>query len=929
MNTNTIFKGLSEFLSKHYANGGTPTHTRIGDKKLGVPGGSYIIPKEDMNTFMKLYHDEIFVKDKMEFLTEKQELGGEGPIAVDFDFRYVHDVEIRQHTTEHIQDMILLYLEEIKEFFIFEPNKKFSVFIMEKPTVNRLEDGSLTKDGIHMIIGIKMDRTMQVMLRERIIQKISEVWELPLINNWDSVFDDGISKGTTNWQMFGSRKPGHQAYELTKHYVVDFDPADSEFMMVESNVKDFDLSKNLVKLSVQYTDNPKFEIQPRIVDEYNRRLTCKKTKKIATKTRVKLLKIDDEDDEDDDLIHMEEIVNKEMLERAVDQMLKNLKTSEYYIKETHDYAQILPEKYYQPGSHLINRQVAFALKHTDDRLFLSWVMLRSKADDFDYSSIVELYSTWKKHFNVNKGSSECVTRKSIMYWAKQDALEDFEKVKKSTIDHFIDHTIQSPTEFDFAMVLYQMYKEKYVCSSISEKGWFVFKDHRWEPDYGHSLRLSISKDMFSIYQNKIEELVNERQHCDDESRKEIISKKLSALITNSMKLKKTADKNNIMREAMELFYDKDFIKSIDSNRFLLCFKNGVVDFKAKIFRDGYPQDYITKSTNTMYEEYSLENEHHEIMGKEIIQFMEQLFPVNDMNRYMWDYCASCLIGTNVNQTFNIFLGSGSNGKSRFVDLMTYALGEYKGTVPITLVSEKRNGIGGTSSEVIQLKGIRLAVMQEPSKDTKINEGVLKELTGGDPIQARALYSESETFIPQFKLCVCTNVLFDIGSNDDGTWRRMKQVDFVSKFIGENETHTDTTKYVFPKDKELEEKLPRWANVFGSMLVKRAFETNGFVADCDDVIAASNKYRQSQDHLAGFIGEMVMKTDKFTDVIKKRDLCEEFKNWFQESQGLRKMPKGKELHEYMDKKFGKCKQTGWHGVKIIRPELNDEMVDLED
>ena len=93
--------------------------------------------------------------------------------------------------------------------------------------------------------------------------------------------------------------------------------------------------------------------------------------------------------------------------------------------------------------------------------------------------------------------------------------------------------------------------------------------------------------------------------------------------------------------------------------------------------------------------------------------------------------------------------------------MSQALGEYKGTVPITLVTSARNSIGGTSSEVMQLKGVRYAVMQEPSKDSVINEGVLKELTGGDPIQARALYCDSEIYIPQFSLAVCTNALFEI------------------------------------------------------------------------------------------------------------------------------------------------------------------------
>ena len=74
----------------------------------------------------------------------------------------------------------------------------------------------------------------------------------------------------------------------------------------------------------------------------------------------------------------------------------------------------------------MNRQVAFALKHTDERLFLSWILLRSKASDFDYKTITTLYYDWKKYFNTSK---EGVTKRSIMYWAKQDAFDDYEKVK--------------------------------------------------------------------------------------------------------------------------------------------------------------------------------------------------------------------------------------------------------------------------------------------------------------------------------------------------------------------------------------------------------------------------------------------------------------------------------------------------------------------
>jgi phage/plasmid-associated DNA primase len=259
----------------------------------------------------------------------------------------------------------------------------------------------------------------------------------------------------------------------------------------------------------------------------------------------------------------------------------------------------------------------------------------------------------------------------------------------------------------------------------------------------------------------------------------------------------------------------------------------------------------------------------------------------------------------------------------FTDLMSYTLGEYYGNVPVTLVTEKRPGIGGTSSEIIQLKGVRFAVMQEPSKDARINEGMMKQLTGDSTLSGRALYHEQETFPIQFHLVLCTNTLFEVMSNDDGTWRRIRICDFMSKFVNPGETfQLSDNPYQFPKDLNLKDKLRGWANVLASMLVKLAFEKQGVVSECDIVKASSNKYRQGQDHISAFVADMVGKKEGKT--IKKSELYEQFKLWFQEQQGNRKMPKGVELYEYMDNKFGKARRDGWHGVEILydQGEIDD-------
>ena len=914
------YNDLNDFLAKHSAkenktSSNSWTNTRIPDKILGIYGGTFIIPKEEHAVFWQYYYEAVFVNKKMEYLTEKQ-IKENGPILIDLDFRYNYAVEERQHGKENIIDILGLYLDVLKDIFVFEENKTFPIFVFEKPHVNRLADGTLTKDGIHIIIGIKMCHELQILLRKKVLEKIEEVCDLPLINDWNSVLDEGISKGTTNWQIYGSRKPGNQAYNMVYHFNCNIDLADGEFMMKEMDAAEFDLSKNLYKLSAQYEDNESFEINLKITEEYENLKKMNKPKKsYNSKIKLKLLL---EEEDGPHFISIEDITNVELLKQAVDNMLKGFSLNDYNFKEMHEYTQVLPEKYYQPGSHDLNRKVAFALKNTDERLFLSWIMLRSKASDFDYGRIPSLYKEWKQFKDIENG----LTKRSILYWAKQDALEDYLKVKKNSINHFLEETLTHPTDYDFAMVLNQMYKDVFICSDIDAKKWFVFKNHHWERDFGHQIRLAISREMYGLYQDKqLQYMFEMLQDTTNDERTDAYKKKIKNIGEIMPKLKKTNDKNNILKEAANIFYDEDFNKKMDENRYLLCFKNGVVDLKNKIFRDGYPQDYITKTTGIPYIVNYKESRKYAEIEKNITLFMNQLFPDASLNVYMWEHLASVLIGENINQTFNIYRGNGSNGKSLLTDLMNLALGEYSGMVPITLVTEKRVSVGSTSSEVMQLKGVRYAVMQEPSKDARINEGIMKQLTGDSTMQARALYSESEKFAIQFHLVVCTNTLFEICSNDDGTWRRIRIVEFKSKFVNPEVQITDE-KYQFRKDPILKEKLVTWAPVFVSMLVNKVFETQGIVNSCDIVMSESNKYRQNQDHISAFVSEMVSEVEGKT--ISKEELSQEFKKWFEDSQGNRKKPKGMELFEYMDNKFGTCKSKVWKNIQINYPKLEDDL-----
>ncbi len=911
-----------DYLTQFLTNKGDPyTHTRIGNKEMGINGGSFQINLTENSNFYEKYKEFVFKKGKMEYMTEKQIIEN-GPLLIDIDLRYNSDVQERQHTPEHIIDLIMLYANKISTIFKINNKTRIVVYVMEKNEVNILEDK--TKDGIHIIFGISVHKAIQVLLREKVIKDLVEMWDdLPFTNNIEDVIDLGIVKGYVNWQLYGSRKPGNKQYLLKNIYNIIYDLEDDDWIIEEEDINKFNIFKEFHKLSARndkwqyfdYIEDEKLNCNKLIEDFQNKKksVSIKTVNKLKTAIEIDYLNIKSE----------------QVLDQAINQLFETINSStDYELKETHEFVMILPKSYYESGSYNKWIRVGWALKNTDPRLFLTWLKFSSQSREFTWNMTGELYSMWQ---NFDYNNPDGLTARSIMFWAKNDALLLYQKIRQETVSYFIDETIKTITEWDLANVLYQMYKDQFVCISIKNNIWYEFDNQRWkECDQGNTLRLLISKRMHDIYVKKTFDTYNYMQRLDQgDAEYEDYKKKTHKLSELCTILKKTNWKNNIMREARELFYDKDFVNKLDNNPYLLCFSNYVIDFKEKKYRKGQPDDYVSKCTNIDYL-INLSEEQNKYK-EEIEKFMLEIFPNDELREYMWQHLASCLIGTNENQTFNIYTGSGCNGKSKLVELMGKGLGEYKATVPITLITQGRKGIGSTSSEVVQLMGVRYAVMQEPSKGDKINEGIMKEITGGDPIQGRALFQETITFIPQFKLVVCTNTLFDIKSNDDGTWRRIRVCEFMSKFLENPFNDLDkfpkeNFPYQFEIDKRIDEKFNKWAPVLMNILVNIAFNTLGNVKDCKIVMGRSESYREGQDYLAEFAKECIVKETGAK--IKKTEVIEEFRTWYTSSYGRNSIPNSKEITEYMDKRYGKCSKGRWYNVKINYEEEEKEEGDID-
>ena len=940
-----INQTYDDFMFSHRIQGDSNlpiTHTRIGSAGSSggtgtnsVYGGKYHIPDDEYSTFMKLYCDHVFKAGFPEYLTEKQL--DSGTITVDMDLRFAPSVKKRVYAADHIQSLITIYLGEIEKMYKFDETP-FYIYVMEKPEINPIKNADtgeidFVKDGIHLLIGINADRNTQLMLRKQVIEKIKgdEMWaKVPLTCDWDKVFDLGVSAGNVNWQLYGSCKPGHMAYRVTRVVKVMFDPADNELSTSEVSMSGFDIKQKIEEISVRSHKAQNYYMTSEFLKMYQETagiLTASTKKTSSAGTIASVYYSGNANVPIDAILN---IKNHEDLAALVEHTLTQLEARDYELLETHKYTMTLPKSYYGDGSYDKWIRVGWALANTcSSLLFVTWVAFSAQSDKFSFSDITGMYDKWQRFENKK---DVCLTRRSIMHWSKQDAPTKFKEVQDHSVDYFIEKSIdgndfdmgdskstrKDTSDHDIACALKQLYCDEYVCVNIKQSIWYRFINHRWiENDSGTTLRKSMSDDLRKIYRKKSKDLdtiIDQIMDQDDsDPRIKKFKKRQGRICEIINRLGDASDKDHIMKEAKELFWDQSLIEKLDTNPYLLCFNNGVIDFKENVFRRGYPEDYISKTTNIDY--IPLNDTRDKTIINEINEFMAKLFPRAELRRYMWEHLASVLLGTHDKQTFHMYIGEGRNGKSVLTTLIDEIMGEYKGIVPLSAITQDRQKIGGTSAELVVLKGVRYAVIMEPSKKDVILEGPLKQLTSGlDPIQCRAPYiAKPIEFYPQFKLVCCSNVRMEIKTQDFGTWRRVREVPFEALFT-ENPVNDDPDKpFQYLVDPSIVDKFPQWKYVFMAMLVKIAFKTGGAVSECDIVTMASKAYQESQDFIAEFIRDKIVahKDGK----IKKQELNSEFTIWYMNTYG-KGAPNPKEVHAYMDKKFGKFEKNGaWINARI--------------
>lgn len=223
------------------------------------------------------------------------------------------------------------------------------------------------------------------------------------------------------------------------------------------------------------------------------------------------------------------------------------------------------------------------------------------------------------------------------------------------------------------------------------------------------------------------------------------------------------------------------------------------------------------------------------------RFLDDIFCGDaELIHYIQKAVGYSLTGRTDEQCLFFLFGTGRNGKSTFIDVIRNIMGDYAMNVqPETLMV--RNNNGSASSDIARLKGARFVTSVEPNEGMRLNEGLIKQLTGEDWITARKLYGNEFEFKPEFKLWMATNHKPIIRGTDTGIWRRIHMIPFTANIPPEK------------ADKQLGDKLCaeypailKWA-VDGCLMWQR--EGLGMPKAVLDMV---REYRREMDVVTAFI-----------------------------------------------------------------------------
>lgn len=331
-------------------------------------------------------------------------------------------------------------------------------------------------------------------------------------------------------------------------------------------------------------------------------------------------------------------------------------------------------------------------------------------------------------------------------------------------------------------------------------------------------------------------------------------------------------------------------EEFDRHKYLFNVDNGIINL-----RDGKLQQHdrelrLSKISNVPFDEKAT--------CPTWLNFLDQIFKGDkDLIEYMQRLIGYSLTGDISEQGMYFLVGGGSNGKSTFVNTVKNLMGDYGlQTKSDTFIKKKDQG---ANNDIARLASARFVSAVESEEGEKLQESLVKTITGGEPILARFLRQEFFEFIPEFKVFFTTNHKPIIGGVDEGIWRRVKIIPFTLNL----KPHE--------RDKKLEEKLSLEMSGILNWAIEGCLKwQQSGLKEPKVVLDATGNYKEEMDILAPFLDEVCYTDEQKNEAIRieAKELYSVYDSWCFKS-GERRIGNRSFYRMLETKGFGKTKGAG--------------------
>lgn len=371
-------------------------------------------------------------------------------------------------------------------------------------------------------------------------------------------------------------------------------------------------------------------------------------------------------------------------------------------------------------------------------------------------------------------------------------------------------------------------------------GWLAWTGTHWRPDDAVAAR----NELFNL-------LINSTRDSDSDTMRAV-----NACMSDSAQRGVLSIASNLPQFHVRL-------EDLDTDPYLLNLANGTFDLRTHELRAHDPADHITKVARAAYDP--------EAAGPKWDEHLQYFQPSAEVRGFLQRFFGMALLGKVTEHVLVIAYGpQGANGKGTTDRAIQYVLGDYATSANQNLlVATRANSADAPSPARFALLGRRYVSMSETEKRAAIAEALMKNLTGGDKISARALHKDEIVFEPSHTLVLYTNHKPQLSGDDSGVWRRVRLVPFhVSR----------------PKDQQdtsIDEQLELEADAILLWMLEgyRMYAEQGLAAP-SEVLAATSEYQYEEDNLQQFLDDRTVADP--TGLTSLRDIWDAYETYVREN-----------------------------------------------